>query len=128
MKTLFGSLECEKSLFIIVIPGLLLNFGVNYSIFLALHPVPPMHFTLSNRQSECTNYKFKQILYAHIYNKPLSACLNALPFTEFSINCTISQSIVYSPFFMLYGQEIPLPFNHALSNQSDNTTQPATIS
>ena len=46
LKTLLGFLECQKSLFMIVIPGLLLIFGVNYGIFLALKPVPPPHFTL----------------------------------------------------------------------------------
>ena len=46
LKTLLGFLECQKSLFMIVIPGLLLIFGVNYGIFLALKPVPPLHFTL----------------------------------------------------------------------------------
>ena len=29
---------------------------------------------------------------------------------------------------MLYGQEVPLPFDHALANPSDGTTQPATAS
>ena len=75
-----------------------------------------------------TNRTFEQILHAHIHNKPLSAWLDALPFTEFAINSTISQSTGYSPFFMLYGQEVPLPFNHALANPSDGTMQPATIS
>ena len=46
LKTLLGFLECQKSLFMIVIPGLLLIFGVNYGVFLALKPVPPLHFTL----------------------------------------------------------------------------------
>ena len=35
-----------KSLFMIVIPGLLLIFSVNYGIYLALKPVPLLHFTL----------------------------------------------------------------------------------
>ena len=46
LKTLLGFLECQKSLFRIVIPGLLLIFGVNYGILLALKLVPPPHFTL----------------------------------------------------------------------------------
>ena len=45
-KTLLGFLESQKSLFMIVIPGLLLICGVNYGVFLALKPVPPPHFTL----------------------------------------------------------------------------------
>ena len=105
----------------IVIRGLLLIFGVNYGIFLALEPVPPPHFTLTDGQSEHTNRTFEQILRAHIHNKPPSAWLDALPFTEFAINSTISQSTGYSPFFMLYGQEVPLPFDHALANPSDGT-------
>ena len=46
LKTLLGFLECQKNLFIIVIPGLLLIFGMNYGIFLALKPVLPLYFTL----------------------------------------------------------------------------------
>ena len=68
------------------------------------------------------------ILYAHIYNKPLSIWLDALTFTEFAINSTISQSTGYSLFLILYGQEIPLPFDHALTNPSDGTMQPITAS
>ena len=62
----------------IVNPGLLLNFGVNYSAFLALEPMPPPHFTLSDGKSECTNRTFKLILHAYIHKKPLSAWLDAL--------------------------------------------------
>ena len=29
---------------------------------------------------------------------------------------------------MLYGQEVPLPFDHALANPSDGTMQPVTAS
>ena len=46
LRILLGFLECQKSLLIIVIPGLLLMFGVSYGIFLALKPVLPLHFTL----------------------------------------------------------------------------------
>ena len=46
LRTLLGFLACQKNLFMIVIPGLLLIFSVNYSIFLALKPVPPPHFNL----------------------------------------------------------------------------------
>ena len=46
LRTLLGFLECQKSLFMIVIPDLLLICGENYGIFLALKPVPPLHFTL----------------------------------------------------------------------------------
>ena len=81
-----------------------------------------------DEQSERTNCIFKQILCAHIHNKPLSAYLDALPFTEFALNSTFSQSTGYSPFFMLYGQEVPLPFDHALLNSSDGKIQPATAS
>ena len=45
LRTLLGFSECQKSLFMIVIPGLLLIFGMNYSVFLALKPVPPPQFT-----------------------------------------------------------------------------------
>ena len=45
LKTLLGYLECQKTLLMIIIAGLLLNFGVNYSIFLVLKPVPPLLFT-----------------------------------------------------------------------------------
>ena len=71
---------------------------------------------------------FEQVLHVHIHNKPLSAWLDALPFTEFVINTTISQSTVYSPFFMLYGQGFPLPFYHALANPFGGTMQPVTAS
>ena len=80
----------------------------------------------SDGQNERTNCTFEQILCAHIYDKPLSAWLDVLSFTEFAINSTISQSTGYSPFFILYGQEIPLPFDLALENPSDGTMQPAT--
>ena len=82
----------------------------------------------SDGQSEHTNCMFEQILHVHIYNKTLSVWLDALPFTEFAINSTISQSTGYSPFFILYGQEVPLPFNHALAKPSDITMQPETLS
>ena len=95
--------------------------GTKTSASTAFHPQ-------SDGQSERTNRTFEQILRAHIHNKPLSAWLDALPFTEFAINSTISQSTGYSPFFMLYGQEVPLPFDHALANPSDGTMQPATES
>ena len=71
---------------------------------------------------------FEQILYIHIQNKPPLAWLDALPFTEYAINSTITQTTGYSPFFMLYGQEVPLPFNHAPENPSDGTMQPETTS
>ena len=69
---------------------------------------------------------FEQILHMNIHNKPLSAWLDAVLFTEFTINSTIIQSAGCSPFFTLYGQEVPLPFYHALANPSDGTLQPAT--
>ena len=56
----------------IMIPSLLLNFSMNYGVFLALKPVPPLHFTLIDGQSECTNHTFEYILHAHIQNNPLS--------------------------------------------------------
>ena len=46
LKTLLGFLECQKNLFMIMIPGLLLIFGMSYDIFVALKLVPPSHFTL----------------------------------------------------------------------------------
>ena len=46
LRTLLGFLECQKILFMIVIPGLQLIFGVNYGVFLALKLVPSLHFTL----------------------------------------------------------------------------------
>ena len=61
-------------------------------------------------------------------NKSPSAWLYALPFAEFAIKSTISYSSGYSPFFMLYRQEIPLPFDHALENPYDGTMQPTTTS
>ena len=67
-------------------------------------------------------------MHTHSNKNPPSAWLDALPFTEFITNSTISQSTGYSPFFMLYGQEVPLPFNHALATPSDGTMQPATAS
>ena len=33
---------------------------------------------------------------------------------------------LFTLFSMLYRQEVPLPFNHALTNPSDGTMQPAT--
>ena len=74
------------------------------------------------------NRTFEQILHVHICNKPPSACLDALLFTKFVINGTISQSTGYSPFFMLYGKEVPLPFHHALAYPSNGTIQPETAS
>ena len=55
-----------------------------------------------------------------------SAWLDALPFTEFAKNRTISQRTGYSTFFILYGQEVSLPFDHALANPSGGTIQPKT--
>ena len=95
--------------------------GTKTSASTAFHPQ-------SDGQSECTNCTLEQTLHAHIHNKPRSAWLDALPFTEFSINSTISQRTGYSPFFMLYGLEFPLPFDHALANPSDGAMQPATAS
>ena len=46
LSTLLGFLQCQKSLFMIKTPGLLLICGVNYGIFLELKPVPPLYFTL----------------------------------------------------------------------------------
>ena len=85
-------------------------------------------YPLSDGQSEHTNRTFEQILHTHIHDKPPSAWLDSLPFTEFAINSIISQSTGFSPFFMLYGQEVPLPFEYALENPSDGTMQPATAS
>ena len=82
----------------------------------------------SNAQSECTNHMLEQILQANICNKPPSAWLDALPFAEFANNSTISQSTGYSPFIMLYGQQVPLPFDHALEKPSNGTMQPETAS
>ena len=45
-RTLLEFLECQKSLFMIVILGLLLICGVNYGVFLALKLVPLLPFTL----------------------------------------------------------------------------------
>ena len=45
-ENFLGFLVYQKSLFMIMIPGLLLIFGVNYGVFLALKPVPLPHFTL----------------------------------------------------------------------------------
>ena len=84
--------------------------------------------TQSDGQSERTNCTFEQILHAHIHNKPPSAWLDEIPFTEFAINSKIFQSTGYSPFFMLYRQEVPLPLDYALANPSDGTMQPATTS
>ena len=64
----------------------------------------------------------------HTFTKPPSAWLDTLPFTEFAIYSTISQSTGYLPFFMLYGQEVPLPLNHALINPSDSTKLATTAS
>ena len=52
-----------------MIPGLLLNFGVKYSgIFLALKPVPPLHFTLRVMVKVSAPIAHsEQILHAHIY-------------------------------------------------------------
>ena len=115
-----GFLECQPSFFIIVTPGLLHIFSVNYGVFLSLKLVPPLHLTLRVMGKVSAPI-------AHL-NKPLSASLYALPFTEFKIYSTISQSTGYSPFFILYGQEVPLSFNHALTNPSDSTMQPSTTS
>ena len=45
LRILFGSSECKKNLFMIVIQGLLLNFGMNNGVLLALKPVSPAIFT-----------------------------------------------------------------------------------
>ena len=110
-----------------VIPGLLLIFGVNYGIFSKTTAFTAFH-PQSDGQSEHTNRTFEQILHEHIHSKPPSAWLDALPFTEFAKNNTLSQSTGYSPFFILYRQEVPLPFDHALANPSDGTFQPITAS
>ena len=41
---------------------------------------------------------------------------------------TISQSAGYSTFFIMYRQEVPLPFHYALANPSEGTMQPETTS
>ena len=103
LKTLLGSSESQKSLFIIVIASLLPNFVVSYGVFLALKPVPRLFFTHRVLvKVNAPNHTFKQILCVHIYDKPLTAWLDALLYTEFAINSITSQSTGYSPFFILY--------------------------
>ena len=42
--------------------------------------------------------------------------MDALPYTEFAINSTVSQSTGFAPFELLYGQNVPLPLDHAIAN------------
>lgn len=89
--------------------------GTKTSASTAFHPQ-------TDGQSERTNRTFEQILRAHIHDKPPNAWLDALPYTEFAINNTISQSTGYSPFFLLYGQPIPSPLDHALAQPNPQST------
>ena len=57
-------------------------------------------------------------MHINIHNKALSAWLDILLYTEYAINNTFSQSTGYSPLFILRGQKVPLPFDHALAHPS----------
>ena len=62
----------------------------------------------------------------HIHNKSPSAWLDVIPYTNFAIKSKSGQNTSYSLFSILYGQKVPLTFNQALENPSDNILQPAT--
>ena len=84
----------------IVIPGLLLIFGVNYGIFLIIKPMFPQHFTfrVMGKVSAPITRLNKPYMPTFIKKPPL-AWLDALIFTEFEINSIISQRTGYLPFF-----------------------------
>ena len=70
----------------IVILGLLLNFGMYFRVFLVLKPMPLLHFTL--RVMGKVNALIARLNKSHIptfIKKLLSPWLDALPFTEFII-------------------------------------------
>ena len=71
LRTLLGFLECQKSLFMIVTLGFLLIFGVNYSIFLALKPVPPLYFTLRLMGKVSAPIAHSDKSYMHIFTTNL---------------------------------------------------------
>ena len=63
----------------------------------------------SDGQSEHTNRIFEQILHAHIHNKPPSAWLDALPFTEFAITVQLAKALAIHPFSCCMGRKSLCP-------------------
>ena len=67
LRILLGFLECHRSLFMIVIPGLLLIFGVNNGIFLALKLVLLPHFILKVMGKVSAPIAHSNKSYIHIF-------------------------------------------------------------
>ena len=54
-------------------------------------------------------------MHSHCLDKPQTVWFDALPLVEFAINTTVNASTGFVPFYLVYGDNVPLPIDHALS-------------
>ena len=60
----------------------------------------------------------------HLVENPALSWVDVLPYVEFAINSTMNASTGVAPFTVVYGQDVILPLDLALSDVVSTTTAP----
>ena len=94
----------------IMIPGLLLIFGVNYSIFLALKPVPPPHFTLRLMGKVSTPIEHSNKFYMHTFITNLCQHVWMHYYSQnLQLTAQLARSLAIHPFSYCMGKKSLYP-------------------